>query len=65
MGRHKIYLRGMIDYEYPPQYFDSGEEAKKVESVWKKSTHTVDIGIKGFRTECVLVNSETTKMIFG
>lgn len=64
MNKHRRVLKGMLDQEYTPVYFDSGLDALSLESEWKKSPHIVDIGVEGFRTECVLVNYETTKMIF-
>lgn len=64
MKRHKNTLGAMLDYKYPPRYFDSGVEAQKIEQVWKQSPYVAGINVEGFKTECVLVNSETTKMIF-
>ena len=64
MQSHRKNLTGMIDEVYPPIYFDNGGSAKDLESEWKKSPYIVNINIEGFKTECVLVNSETTKMIF-
>lgn len=51
--------------EYDPLYFDDGESVKNKETEWKQSKYTVNTGVTGFRTESVLVNTETTKMIFG
>lgn len=65
MKKHRINLKGMLDQEYEPLYFDSGVEAQQVESLWKKSPYVINGGVEGFKTECVLVNNETTKMIFG
>lgn len=65
MKNHIPKLSGMIDYIYPPIYFDSGADALELENKWKKSKYIIRLDIDGFRKECVLVNSETTKMIFG
>jgi len=65
MRRHKKNLGNILDYEYPPMYFSSGIEAQALEAEWKKSPYVINIGIEGFMKECVLVNDETTKMIFG
>lgn len=67
MTKHKRNLK-KIGYtvleEYSPIYFESGVDAKQLESKWKQSPHIVSINVEGFVTECVLVNAETTKMIF-
>lgn len=65
MQHHKKNLKGMIDCIYSPLYFDTGKEAKEVEAIWKSSPYKINLGVEGFKTECVLVNGETTKMIFG
>lgn len=64
MRRHKKNLGNMLDEVYEPFYFDSGKDAQELESTWKKSPYIINVGVTGFVTECVLVNSETTKMIF-
>ena len=61
---HRRSLNGVLDQEYEPLYFDSGVDAQAIERLWKQSPHKVNIKISGFKTECVLVNPETTKMIF-
>lgn len=65
MKKHRKNLGAMIDQEYDVVYFDSGVDAVKIENKWKRSPHTVNINVEGFITECVSVNTETTKMIFG
>lgn len=62
---HKRNLGSTLDQVYEPLYFDSGIDAQLLESKWKQSPYITNIGIDGFKTECVLINSETTKMIFG
>lgn len=64
MSRHRRSLGIMLNQEYEPLYFDSGVEAQLLEAEWKKSPYIINIRIEGFRTECVLINNETTKMIF-
>lgn len=61
---HKKNLGDVIIQEYPLRYFDSGGEAKNLESLWKKSPFRVNINVTGFKTECVLANAETTRMLF-
>lgn len=65
MKKHRKNLGAMIDQEYDTIYFDRGIDAVKIENRWKKSPHIVNINVEGFLTECVTVNLETTKMIFG
>lgn len=62
---HYKNLKNCIKKEYEPKYFEEGKLAQEVEKAWKMSPHLVDIGITGFRTECVKVNEDTTRMIFG
>lgn len=64
MRDHKKSLGNAIEEVYTPIYFDSGVDALKLEYKWKQSPYAVDLGVKGFKTECVLINNETTDMIF-
>lgn len=65
LKEHRLSLGPMLDQEYEPLYFDSGVDAQNLESTWKQSSYITNAGVTGFKTECVLVNKETTKMIFG
>ena len=64
MQKHKRNLKHLLKETFPPVYFEKGSEAKKVETVWRKSTHKVRLDVEGFKTECVIANQETTVMIF-
>jgi hypothetical protein len=68
MSLHKRFLKRAnctIVNIFEPLYFDSGYDAKLIEDRWKKSEFKINIGVKGFQDECLIMCNETTKMIFG
>ena len=63
--RNSLRKRGIfIMEEYEPIFFESGSEALKLESEWKKSEYATGFDVRGFKTECLKVNSVTTNMLF-